>query len=402
MKKIAFGLFILIIMMFLFATDANAAQVEQSTVQTATQGTTTEQSTQDTTKSAYDELLSQSNADSLLNMLPDDTKKSLHNIGADSANALKLSDISFFSILKEILSIAASQMATPLKTVGCVLAIMLLYAVLDCFKDSLNVKATQQVLDIVTTICITCALVIPITQVISSATETIKTASSFMLAYVPIMAVVMIASGHAISGSSYYTTMILAGEGVTQISSNVIAPLLNIFLGISVTSSITPNLNLKGFTSLISKIIKWILAFTMSVFTAVLTFKSIITTSADNVSTRAVRFTLSSFIPIVGSALSEAYKTVQSSVNLLKSGIGVLVIISVAVIFLPIISQCLIWIISVQVSKSVGEILNLNQPCLLLEAVGTVLSTLLAVILCIMSVFIISTAVVLLAGGAGG
>jgi stage III sporulation protein AE len=136
----------------------------------------------------------------------------------------------------------------------------------------------------------------------------------------------------------------------------------------------------------------------MTIFTAVLTIKQLITTSLDDVSTRAVRFTLNSFIPIVGSALSDAYKTVQGSIGLLKSGVGVFVILSVAVVFLPVILQSLMWIITLWLGKSVAEVLSLSQPAKLIEAVATVFSTLLAILLCIMSIYIISTAIVLIAG----
>lgn len=348
----------------------------------------------------FESLLNQSNAESLIEQLPKSSKESLENIGADTADVYKLSNLSFFDFVKEILSVFAGQAKAPLKTIGTVLAIMLLYAVFDSYKDSLKISPTQQVLDTVVTLCITCAIVIPITSVIAYATSAIKSAGTFMLSYIPIMAVVLIASGRQLAGSSYYASMILAGEGVVQISSNVITPVLNGFLGISVTSAVTPNINLKGVTQLLNKLIKWSLAFIMTIFSGFLTFKSIIATAVDNVSVRAVRFTLSSFIPIVGSALSEAYKTVQSSVNMLKSGIGVLVIIAVGFIFLPVISQCLIWMISLNISKSVGEVLNLTLPCTLIGNVISVISTLFAVITCIMSVFIISTAVILMAGGA--
>lgn len=348
----------------------------------------------------FESLLNQSNAESLIEQLPKSSKESLENIGADTADVYRLSNLSFFDFVKEILSVFAGQAKAPLKTIGTVLAIMLLYAVFDSYKDSLKISPTQQVLDTVVTLCITCAIVIPITSVIAYATSAIKSAGTFMLSYIPIMAVVLIASGRHLAGSSYYASMIIAGEGVVQISSNVITPVLNGFLGISVTSAVTPNINLKGVTQLLNKLIKWSLAFIMTIFSGFLTFKSIIATAVDNVSVRAVRFTLSSFIPIVGSALSEAYKTVQSSVNMLKSGIGVLVIIAVGFIFLPVISQCLIWMISLNISKSVGEVLNLTLPCTLIGNVISVISTLFAVITCIMSVFIISTAVILMAGGA--
>ncbi len=378
MKKTVVFLLFLLIFLFFLPNHANAIEENKT----------------------FESLLNQSNAESLIEQLPKSSKESLENIGADTADVYKLSDLSFFDFVKEILSVFAGQAKAPLKTIGTVLAIMLLYAVFDSYKDSLKISPTQQVLDTVVTLCITCAIVIPITSVIAYATSAIKSAGTFMLSYIPIMAVVLIASGRQLAGSSYYASMILAGEGVVQISSNVITPVLNGFLGISVTSAVTPNINLKGVTQLLNKLIKWSLAFIMTIFSGFLTFKSIIATAVDNVSVRAVRFTLSSFIPIVGSALSEAYKTVQSSVNMLKSGIGVLVIIAVGFIFLPVISQCLIWMISLNISKSVGEVLNLTLPCTLIGNVISVISTLFAVITCIMSVFIISTAVILMAGGA--
>lgn len=378
MKKTVVFLLFLLIFIFILPNQANALEQNKT----------------------FESLLNQSNAESLIEQLPKSSKESLENIGADTADVYKLSNLSFFDFVKEILSVFAGQAKAPLKTIGTVLAIMLLYAVFDSYKDSLKISPTQQVLDTVVTLCITCAIVIPITSVIAYATSAIKSAGTFMLSYIPIMAVVLIASGRQLAGSSYYASMILAGEGVVQISSNVITPVLNGFLGISVTSAVTPNINLKGVTQLLNKLIKWSLAFIMTIFSGFLTFKSIIATAVDNVSVRAVRFTLSSFIPIVGSALSEAYKTVQSSVNMLKSGIGVLVIIAVGFIFLPVISQCLIWMISLNISKSVGEVLNLTLPCTLIGNVISVISTLFAVITCIMSVFIISTAVILMAGGA--
>ena len=378
MKKTVVFLLFLLIFIFILPNHANAVEENKT----------------------FESLLNQSNAESLIEQLPKSSKDSLKNIGADTADIYKLSNLSLFDFIKEILSVFAGQATAPLKTIGTVLAIMLLYAVFDSYKDSLKISPTQQVLDTVVTLCITCAIVVPVTSVIASSTSAIKSAGTFMLSYIPIMAVVLIASGRQLAGSSYYASMILAGEGVVQISSNVITPVLSGFLGISVTSAVTPNINLKGVTQLLNKLIKWSLAFIMTVFSAFLTFKSIIATAVDNVSVRAVRFTLSSFIPIVGSALSEAYKTVQSSVNMLKSGIGVLVIIAVGFIFLPVISQCLIWMISLNISKSVGEVLNLTLPCTLIGNVISVISTLFAVITCIMSVFIISTAVILMAGGA--
>ncbi len=338
---------------------------------------------------------------SVYESLSEEAKESLHNIGAESADPNILSEISFSSIVAEILNIASDNIASPLKGLITIISLILLCSILSAYKNTLS-NDVSNAINIVSALCITSSVAMPAISVIKSAGTVIEVSSNLMLAYIPIMVVIMSTSGYAVSGASYYTIMIAAGEGIGQLASKVIVPLLNMFLGISITTSVSPDINLSGFTNIISKVIKWILGFAMAIFTSLLTFKQLISTSLDTISTRAVKFTLSSFIPIVGSALSEAYKTVQGSVGLLKTGSGIFVILSVVIVFLPIIMQSLMWILTLWVGKSTAEVLSLLQTAKLLESVTTVFSTLVAVMLCIMSVYIISTALVLVMGGGVG
>ncbi|MCH5304320.1 MAG: stage III sporulation protein AE, partial [Ruminococcus sp.] len=221
------------------------------------------------------------------------------------------------------------------------------------------------------------------------------------LSYIPLMVLAMSLSGQIASGAGYYSIMLFSGQAVARIASDIIAPFMKIFLALSVASSISPNINLSGIVRYISKITKWILAFSMTVFTAILGFKQVISMGADSVSSRAVKFSLSSFVPIVGSALSEAYRTVQGSFTVLKSGVGIVAIIALIAIYLPTVLQSVFWILTLGLSKSVGEVLGLREPCFLLEAVSMVVTTLFAVILCVISIFIISTALIIVLGGFG-
>lgn len=337
----------------------------------------------------------------IYNSLSDEAKQSLEDIGAASADPNTLSEISFNSIVAEILDLAGENVSSPLKGLISITALLLLSSILSAYKSTLN-SDISTALNITTTLCITCAVAVPAISVINNTASVISTASNLMIAYIPIMVVIMATSGHAVSGASYYSMMLAAGEGVGQLSSKVIVPLLNMFLGLSITSSVSPDINLSGFINMFSKAIKWILGFGMTIFTAVLALKQLITSSLDDVSTRAVRFTLNSFIPIVGSALSDAYKTVLGSVGLLKSGVGVFVILSVAVVFLPVILQSIMWIFTLWIGKSTAEVLGVSQPAKLLEAINVVFSTMLAILLCIMSIYIISTAIVLIAGKGTG
>lgn len=348
----------------------------------------------------YNDFIKEYKADEALDSLPDDAKKSLNDIGLDGFDYSALENLSLSNILSEILNTAGEQSKTPLKAFTAVIAIILLYSILYSVKTTLE-GSLQPVLSICVTLCISVALVIPLTGFITSAVEVIKVSANFMLSYIPLMVLAMSVSGQIASGAGYYGIMLFSGQAVTRIASDIIAPFMKIFLAISVASSVSPNINLSGIVRYISKITKWILAFSMSIFTAVLGFKQIISMGADSVSSRAVRFSLSSFVPIVGSALSEAYRTVQGSFGLLKSGVGIIAIIALIAVYLPTVLQSVFWILTLGLSKTVGEVMGLREPCFLLEAVNTVVTTIFAVILCIMSIFIISTAVVILLGGWG-
>ena len=348
--------------------------------------------------STFSDALEEIGGGNLSNSLDQNSQDSLKNLGIDEKDYNSIINLSFSDFFKEILRIAGQEGVTPLSSLALVMCLLLIYSVFDNFRDDLKSRNMQTISDAVFVIIITLSIVTPVVSVVNRAVTSIENAGSFMLLYIPIMVVALITNGQSVTGASYYSFVVMVGEGITWLSSHLIAPLLSVFLGVSVTSSISSDIKIDGIIRELSKFIKWVIAFVMTVFSGLLTFKTLITTAADTVSTRAVRFTLSSFIPIVGSALSEAYKTIQGSMTLLKTGLGVFVIISVVIVFLPVIINCLLWIISLNISIGVADMLGVKAPSSVLKSCSSVLSTLLVIILCVMAIYVISTAIILTLG----
>lgn len=347
----------------------------------------------------YDEQLKNSGAEELFDELPPQAQRNLEELGVESPDWRELNALSFGAVFSQIMQMLGENGQTPALAMAQVLALMLLCALADGLKLSFGEKPLGGIIGIVSTLCICGVLVYPIVEAIEKSAQVIVTASGFMLLYIPVMVGVMIAAGQAVSGASYYTLMMGAGQVVTQVSSNVLVPLLNIFLGMSIVSSISQRINLKGICGLCNKVVKWVFAFVMSVFVSVLTFQTMLGAAADTTSVRAARFAISSFVPVVGGALSDAFLTVQSCLKMLKSGIGVFAILGAAVIFLPMILECLVWLFSIHVCAAAGDVFGLTQPCALLRAASKVISTIVAILLCCMTVFIISAAIILMIGG---
>ncbi len=352
----------------------------------------------DSFEEIYDEQLALSEADKLFDGLPEQTKEIMSKMGITSPDYESVKGFKTEKIFEQIISLIGTNSGTPLGGMAVCLGIMLLCSLVEGFRVTLGEKSIGTISTAVGTLCVCTAIVVPICSTISDTVEILNGASGFLLMYIPIMAGLMAASGKQVSGASYYTLMMGAGEVVSQISSKIIAPLMNIFLALSVTSALSPKMRLGSMCSSVYKIAKWILTFSMSIFVTILSIQTFVTSSMDNVTNKALKFAVSSFVPVVGNALGEALNAFSGSVELLKSGAGVFVIIASAFVFLPVLVECAVWQFSLFFLSSVSDIFGLSQMTGVFRTISKVVSMIIAVLLCTMTIFILSTVIILLVG----
>ncbi len=347
----------------------------------------------------YQQQIKESHANELKDALPNDTQKSLEVIGVHGIDWASFSNVTPEKIFKKILSYIKESSPKPIKSAFGMIAVILLAALVDSFKVSLSQRPLSGTVNVIATLCICTMSLEPIISFIARASGVIKGASNFILCYVPVMTGIMMASGQTVSATSYNVLMITAGEIISQVASRLITPLLSVFLALSTVSSISTSINLNGICKTFHSFIKWSLGLVMTIFVSLLTLQSLVGNSADSTTLKATKFMISSFVPIVGGALGDALGSVQSCVKLLKSGVGAFGIIAASFIFLPIIIECLIWIATMNTCSSISEIFQLNKISTLLKGAGTVVSTMLSIILCSMLILTVSTVIVLILGG---
>lgn len=338
-------------------------------------------------------------ADALIDGLPKEVQKQLENIGVTSPNWQQLNSLSLGDIFTNILSTASQQAVTPLNCVVKILGVIMLLALVNSISSTVVSSSLTTVIDIVAVLTVSLLIIKPVTDLIEYACTIIKLSADFMLIFVPVMVTIMFTIGQSIQGAGNYTVVMGAGTVVSQISTTVLTPLINTYLGMTVVNGISQKVNLSGFCELVYKVAKWVLTFTVSIFTAILTMQSIVSASADSAGTKATRFAISSFVPLVGGALSEAYQTVKGCMTMLKSGVGVFAILATGTIYLPSIISSVLWLIAINISIALAGVFDMGQIIKLLRGVATVINMLIAILLCCMLIFIVSSTVMLMVGG---
>ena len=334
----------------------------------------------------------------LRDSLSDEVREKLDSIGlGDIASADDISLDGFFAQLTDELK---ESVAAPLSSCALTLFVIILSSLLEGYTFSLRYTETREVMSVVSSLLIAGVVVSPLTSLINSAAQVISAASTLMLGYFPITVGMMFFSGRVIKAGSYYSTVMIASQLISQLSARFIVPMLSAYTGLAVSSGMSARIRLRGLCDMLYSFIKWSLSFIMAIYTAALSMQTLIASSADSLSARAVRFTLSSFIPLVGSSISEAYNTVRAGVDALRSGAGVFAIAAVIIAFLPVIVRAVLWRFALSFARYSSQALGTDTCGEILSSMSDVLGAVIAVSVTIMAVFIISTAAVMNVGGA--
>jgi len=332
--------------------------------------------------------------------VPEDTSQALSDMQMGSVEELIQHGIDMSSLALYTGELLQTYMNTPFSVMLLLIIVIILASVAESYSYSLRYTDTRDIMGVVVSLYIATVFISPVSELIDSSVTVIQGASAIMTAYLPVMAGMMAFSGRVITSAGYYAAATTAATLIAKLSASVLSPLLKLFLSLSVSAGVCPRMRLNGIIEMTSKGFKWLLTFSMAVFTAVIGLNTALAKAGDTVAGRAAGFTLTSLVPIIGSSIAEAYKTIQGSLGVLRSGAGVFVILSVAISFAPLIIKAVLWSAALYIAKLTQDALSVNSTARIIGALSSFMAALRAILIAVMTAFIISSAALLSIGGA--
>jgi stage III sporulation protein AE len=356
------------------------------------------ESSEQSTETDIQNELEISGANGLFDSLPDGVNEQLSDLGISDLTSQSLTDFSFGSFMKSIWNTIKKEVTAPIKTFVTLVGIMMLCALLNTFRSSMEDTSVTKIFSVVTVLCVCAAIIVPVAKCITESAQVIKDCSNFILSFIPVFASIVTVSGKPLSATLYSTFLFSAVQIISKLSATTLVPLLSIYLAFCLVSSISEYIKLDGLVSIIKSTVMWALGPSLTIFVALLSMQGLVTNSADTVATKTAKFVIGSTIPVVGGALSEAYNSIQGCMGLIKSTVGVFGIIACILIFLPIIIKIVLLMFSLNIAAAVGEILGIEKVPSLLKAASTALSLILGIVICFAVLLIVSTTIMLVLG----
>ena len=330
--------------------------------------------------------------------LPQEAEDKLSELGISADNTDAITDITVADVMEYIVDSFKDKLKYPLTIFISLLCVIIAGAMIENTGDCVCSKSIENVYGIIGILISAGIITEPVLSCINSTAEALYSGGNFMVGYVPVFAGITASSGGFTSAAAYNFTVLLAAEAAVQISSNYILPAMSVCMSLGIIESVNPTFSLTALTQAITKGVKFVLGLIMTVFIGLLSLQSIIGASADTIGVKAAKYLASNFIPVVGSAVAEAYTTLKSSLGILRGGVG---FFGVAAIFLTVVPP-LIEIIAMRAALAaaeiIGDIFGNKKLGILLKNSSNVLSILFSLLICFAVMLIISTALLMMIG----
>lgn len=333
-------------------------------------------------------------SDDIKNAADDSVNEILEENDISVENPGGVNNISVGSVINKVVTMFTDSLKSPLIMLGKIIAItLLLVTVQNMAPEGSSVISTFNTIGVLSTVTV---MYDSIYTSIETVESSLNRLSDFMISYVPIFSSVTAVGGSVSASGSYYAMTLIACEVIGMVGSKVIMPFLSIVMAISLVSSINPNLQFSGAAESIKKACQWILGGLATVFVGLLSIQGMTGSATDSLITRTAKFAASSFIPIIGGAVSEAYSTLYSSLGVIRTGVGTIGIIVIVIMVLPPIISIIASKFAISLAQIISGLFSQKECCEFLKSVNAVLSIGLSVVICFSLIFIISTAVLML------
>lgn len=252
-----------------------------------------------------------------------------------------------------------SEVFDNAQLLGGILVLSVLAAVLESVQSAFERKTVSQVAYAMIFLVLMVLAIKSFTEAIGYATHAIESMNDFMLATVPLVVTLIAASGALASAAFFQPILLFAVHLISNIVFLFVFPLVFFSALLDIVSALSPRYQLTRLAGLLRTVGVATLGIALSVFLGITTVQGLGKGVADGVTLRTAKFAVSTFVPVIGKALSDAAETVASASMLVKNAVGMagLVIVACIALFpaLKILAMCLIYNGSAALMQPLGD-----------------------------------------------
>lgn len=269
--------------------------------------------------------------------------------------------VDYNTIIDVVLEVLLQLVIQYVPMFALIIGIGVIASLLGQIKSKFNEKSTG---DIVHFVCFCLIVVIMATSIKKLLTSTHNTLSNMqeqINVLFPIILTLMTGIGAVNSVGVFQPIMAVMSNVISVVVVKVIIPIFIFSFVLNVIGHLSNNVKLDKFNSFLSSLFKWVIGITFTIFFAVMSIQGISAGAFDSISIRTAKFTVSSYVPVMGGYLSQGMDLLLASGILIKNSVGFVGILLIISSIISPILEIVVFSLLLKLVSAVIQPLNNNR-----------------------------------------
>ena len=279
--------------------------------------------------------------------------------------------------------------------IATIVAVSILGGMIQNLKPNLGKKSIGSVIHFVTYGVVIILIFTIVMRMITLTSNTLNSIKSQMDAVFPILLTMLTAVGGSVSVSVYQPAMALLSSFIVNIFTLILLPLFLISTVLALVSNLSNNVKLDKLISFIHSLFKWIVGIIFTVFIGFASIQGITAGAIDGLSIKTAKFAIKSYVPLIGSYISDGFYILLASSSLIKNAIGATGLLLLAGTILSPILELVIFMLALKLMAGIIEPLGDGKIASFVSTLSKNMSLLISILVAVSFMYTLLTGLVM-------
>lgn len=267
----------------------------------------------------------------------DDLKDAISGDAAEMLEGIEIEDgTNFTEGFKRILSGAGDKLGEILRkgisSAALLIVIAILTSLAETLYKSLSSSSAPNYIPLIGTMAIAAVAVSDVGSFLKLGSNTISDLSGFSKVLLPSLTAAAAAGGAVTSAAAKYAATALFLDILITMAERILVPLIYAYTAAVVANAAIGGEGLAGAVNVLKWVASTVLTAIVLIFIAYLTISGIVTGTADALTTRVAKTTISTILPVVGGIISDAASSILTGAGILRNAIGIYGLLAVTAV----------------------------------------------------------------------
>lgn len=301
------------------------------------------------------------------------------------------------NLVNKVINIFIGKIKENAKIIFSIIAVSILCSILKNIQSSFGGNVSE-IAFYVCYLFIIILIIASYTDIVSLCKDTITKLNDFMNMLIPLVLGLLVANGSIVSVSILQPILLVMTSTINVIVANVILPIIFISTMMNLIGNISENIKVSKIPKLLQKTCLWCLEFILIIFIGILSIEGTLGANVDGVTAKAAKSIVSTVIPVVGKALSDATDSILGATLITRNAVGIIGMIAIISIVLNPLISALIMMITYNVASALIEPIVDSRISKCMSGMGDSIKIVFALMATVCMLFIISTTIMIKLG----